>query len=456
MNNYEINKNQNSFADQEIILQGWIRSNRAQAAFGFLSINDGSTLDSVQVIYTHDLINFKDIQKFNTGAALFIKGILKLTPNNKQPYEIKATYIELVADSSEDFPIQPKKHTREFLRELPHLRVRTNLFNAVFRVRSVAQFAVHSFFQENNFINVHTPIITNNDGEGAGEAFSVTTLPLEKIPFNSAAEVDYKKDFFHQKASLCVTGQLEAEAFALAFKNVYTFGPTFRAEKSNTPIHASEFWMIEPEMAFTDLNGNMDIMEKLLKYVVTYCLNKLPNEFALFNQFVQPGLINKLNSILNSSFHRITHHDAISILLNSNQNFTFTPAYGQDLATEHEKYLTEHFKIPVFITNWPKEIKAFYMRDNGDGTVAAVDLLVPGSGELMGGSQREERLDLLISKMKQLNIPIDDLKWYLDLRRYGGCYHSGFGVGFERLLIYLTGVENIRDVIPFPRTSGKM
>lgn len=388
------------------------------------------------------------------GSAIMVKGELILTPEAKQPFEVKALHIELLGDSPEDYPIQPKRHTREFLREVAHLRARTNLFHAVFRVRSVAAMGIHEFFQSKGFIYTHTPIITGNDGEGAGQMFSVTTLPLEKIPFNEEKKVDFKKDFFGKRANLTVTGQLEAETFALAFKNVYTFGPTFRAENSNTLRHASEFWMIEPEMAFADLEKNMQVVEDMVKYLIRYVFEKCPEEMVFFDKFVEPGLTDRLLNVLNSPFARVKHKEAIDILLQSNVKFENTPRHGQDINTEHEKYLTEkYFKSPVFVIDWPKDIKAFYMRMNDDGqTVAAMDLLVPGSGELVGGSQREERLDYLIKRMDELGIPKADLEWYLDLRRYGGCVHSGFGMGFERLIMYLTGVENIRDVIPFPRT----
>ncbi len=436
-------------------LYGWIRNHRAQKEFGFINFHDGTFFETLQVVYEEQKIdNFKDVQKLRVGSSIMIKGELILTPDAKQPFEVKALHIELLGDSPEDYPIQPKRHTREFLREVAHLRARTNLFHAVFRVRSVAAMGIHEFFQSKGFIYTHTPIITGNDGEGAGQMFSVTTLPLEKIPFNDEKKVDFKKDFFGKRANLTVTGQLEAETFALAFKNVYTFGPTFRAENSNTLRHASEFWMIEPEMAFADLEKNMQVVEDMVKYLIRYVFEKCPEEMVFFDKFVEPGLTERLLNVLNSPFARVKHKEAIDILLQSGVKFENTPRHGQDINTEHEKYLTEkHFKSPVFVIDWPKDIKAFYMRMNDDGqTVAAMDLLVPGSGELVGGSQREERLDLLIKRMDELGIPKADLEWYLDLRRYGGCVHSGFGMGFERLIMYLTGVENIRDVIPFPRT----
>jgi len=441
--------------EQELTLFGWVRNHRAQKEFGFINFHDGTFFESVQVVYEDlKLNNFKDIQKIRVGSSIMIKGILVLTPDAKQPFEIKATLIQLLGDSPEDYPIQPKRHSREFLREVAHLRMRTNLFHAVFRLRSVAAHAVHEFFQDQGFIYVHTPLITGNDGEGAGQTFTVTTLPLDNIPKNEEGQIDYKKDFFGKNTSLAVTGQLEAEAFALAFKNVYTFGPTFRAENSNTLRHASEFWMIEPEMAFADLKKDMEIVEEMVKYIIRYVFKKLPEEMAFFDQFVEPGLKQRLLSVLDKPFARVTHKEAIDILLKSGQKFDNVPKQGADMNTEHEKYLTDkHFKSPVFVIDWPKDIKAFYMRLNDDQeTVSAMDLLVPGSGELVGGSQREERLDYLIKRMEAMHIPKEGMEWYLDLRRYGGCIHSGFGMGFERLLMYLSGVENIRDVLPFPRT----
>jgi asparaginyl-tRNA synthetase len=445
---------QDKLQNQSVKLSAWVRTNRAQKEFGFLTINDGTTLSTLQVVYESSLVNFDDVQKIRVGSSVEIEGVFVLTPEMKQPFEIKATQVVLLGDSPENYPIQPKRHTREFLREVAHLRPRTNLFNAVFRLRSVASFSIHKFFQERGFVYFHAPLITANDGEGAGEMFAVTTLPLDNIPKDEFGNVDYKKDFFARKTNLTVTGQLEAEAYALAFRNVYTFGPTFRAENSNTQKHASEFWMIEPEMAFTDLEGDMQIAEDMVKYVVADVLKQMPEEIDFFDQFVEKGLRTKLESLVSSKFHRITHHNAIQILKDSKRKFENKPDFGQDLATEHEKFLTEeYFKSPVFVTDWPKEIKAFYMRLNDDQkTVAAVDLLVPGSGELIGGSQREERLEYLEKRMEELHIPKADLEWYLDLRRFGGCIHAGFGMGLERLLMYLSGVENIRDVLPFPRT----
>ena len=444
----------NKYSNKEIEIAGWVRTNRAQKEFGFLNINDGTTLENIQVVYEDGLENFKDIQKISVGSSVSVKGTLILTPQMKQAFEIKALSVVLLGDADETYPIQPKRHTREFLRENAHLRMRTNLFNAVFRVRSRVAYAIHQFFQENDFVYVHTPLITGNDGEGAGQTFTVTTLPLENVPKDKFGNIDYKEDFFGIKTNLTVTGQLEAEAYAMAFRNVYTFGPTFRAENSSTQRHASEFWMIEPEMAFADLDDMMAVAEMMVKYIVKDALETLPDEMELFDKFVEKGLLNKLNKLKESKFHQITHHEAITILLESKVNFENKQEYGADLAREHEKYLTDtHFNGPVFVTDWPKDIKAFYMRLNEDNkTVRAVDLLVPGSGELIGGSQREERLELLEKRMDEMNVPKEDMWWYLDLRRYGGCVHSGFGMGFERMLMYLTGVENIRDVIPFPRT----
>ena len=447
-------KEKEAFDGKTVDLVGWIRSNRAQKEFGFIMLNDGTFFESVQVVYEANLDNFKDIQKIRNGASIYVSGKLVLTPNAKQPFEIKATEVKLLGDSLEDYPIQPKKHSREFLREVAHLRSRTNLFSAVFRVRSVTAYAIHNFFQERGFVYVHTPLITASDCEGAGQMFQVTTFDLNNIPKNEDGSIDYSKDFFGKQANLTVSGQLEAETYAMAFRNVYTFGPTFRAENSNTQRHASEFWMIEPEMAFADLNDDMNIMEDMVKYIIKYVLEQLPEEMKFFDSFVENGLIDRLIHVLNSSFAKVTHEEAITILRNSGVKFENEAKYGEDLATEHEKYLTEvHFKSPVFVTNWPKEIKAFYMRANDDNkTVAAVDLLVPGSGELCGGSQREERMDVLLDKMKAFGIDPKSMDWYLDTRRYGGCIHSGFGMGFERMIMYLTGVENIRDVIPYPRT----
>jgi asparaginyl-tRNA synthetase len=453
---YEILKDLKRFSNKEIKLAGWVRNNRDQKKFGFINFNDGSAFSGVQIVYADHLENFEEIQKLNVGTSIEVVGDVLLTPNRPQPFEIQAKRITVLGPSDETYPIQPKRHTREFLRENAHLRVRTNLFSAVFRVRSAASFAIHQFFKERNFVYVHTPLITASDGEGAGQMFGVTTLPLDKVPKTKEGEVDYKKDFFGKKTFLTVTGQLQVETYAMAFRNVYTFGPTFRAEHSMTQRHLAEFWMIEPEMAFADLEQMMEVIEDMVKYIINYVMKELPDDMEFFNKYVDNTLFDRLNSVVNSKFAKITHKEAIDILLNSKERFENKPEHGKDLGREHEKYLTDiHFSTPVFVTDWPKDIKAFYMRLNEDNeTVRAVDLLVPGSGELVGGSQREERLDQLLNRMKEMNVPADELWWYLDLRRYGGCVHSGFGMGFERMVMYLTGVENIRDVIPFPRTPN--
>lgn len=445
---------ENDYINKGVIIEGWIKNHRKQKEYGFIDVYDGTYFKPVQIVYDNTNEDFDNIQKFKLGSAVRIFGTLIKSPSKGQNFEVKLNKIELEGDSDEDYPIQPKNHSREYLREIAYLRPRVNLFQAVFKIRSIAAMAIHSYFQERNYVYVHTPIITSNDGEGAGEVFQVTTLDLDKIA--KTGKVDYEKDFFGKKVGLCVTGQLEGETFAHAFKKIYTFGPTFRAEVSNTKIHASEFWMIEPEVAFCDLNGLMNLEEDFLKYVIKYVMEKAHIEMEFLDKFVENNLLDKLNKILESSFARVTHEEAINILLNANKKFETKPIQGEDIATEHEKFLTEeHFKSPVFITDWPKDIKAFYMRLNDDNkTVAAVDLLVPGAGELMGGSQREERLDLLVKTMENKQIPFEGMDWYLNLRRYGGTKHSGFGMGFERLLIYLTGVENIRDVIPYPRTPG--
>lgn len=440
--------------DQEVTLFGWVRNNRAQKEFGFINLNDGTFFETIQVVYENEILkNFKETQKLRVGSSIRVKGILVVTPSMKQPFEIKASEIEMLGDSLENYPIQPKRHSREFLRENAHLRPRTNLFSAVFRVRSILNHAVHTFFQDRNFVHLAAPLITASDAEGAGETFKVTTLDLDNIPKTDEGEINYQDDFFQKKANLTVSGQLQAEAFALAFKDVYTFGPTFRAENSNTTTHASEFWMIEPEIAFADIHDDMQLAEDMVKYIIDYVLKRAPKEMEFFNKFVQKGLLEKLNKVVSSDFVRMTHKEAIKVLLDSGQKFENLPRYGEDLATEHEKFLVKHFDGPVFVIDWPKDIKAFYMRMNDDNeTVAAMDLLVPGSGELIGGSQREERLEYLEKRMEEMNVPKEELWWYLDLRKYGGCKHAGFGLGFDRMLMYLTGIENIRDVIPFPRT----
>lgn len=445
----ELYLNPKELDQKKVYLAGWVRNNRAQKAFGFIDLNDGTCFETLQVVYESDTLeNFKDIQKIRAGSSIEITGILVLTPNTKQPFEIKATSVTLIGDSLEDYPIQPKRHTREFLRDNAHLRMRTNLFNAVFRVRSVVSHAIHKFFQDQDFIYVHAPIITTSDAEGAGEMFQVTTLDIENLK-----EVDYSKDFFTKKANLSVSGQLQAEAYALAFKNVYTFGPTFRAENSNTKIHASEFWMIEPEISFADLTDDMKLAEDMIKYIIEDLFKRCPSEMDFFDKFVEKGLKQKLQKVLKSSFKTVTHKEAIDTLLKANEEFENKPKHGEDLATEHEKYLTKYFDGPVFVIDWPKDIKAFYMRLNDDlETVAAMDLLVPKAGELLGGSQREERLDMLEIRIKEFGIDDKDLWWYKDLRKYGGCKHAGFGLGLERMVMYVTGIDNIRDVLSFPRT----
>ena len=437
----------------EVTLQGWVRNHRKQKEFGFIDFNDGTSFKSVQIVYDNKLEDFEEIQKIGVGSAIEVVGTVVDSPAQGQEFEVHAVNVILLGSCPEDYPIQPKRHTREFLREQAYLRPRTNLFGAVFRVRSVAAYAIHKYFQENGYVYFHAPIITASDCEGAGEMFQVTTLDLERVAKNG--KVEYDKDFFGKQAALTVSGQLQAETFAMAYKKTYTFGPTFRAENSNTKTHANEFWMIEPEVAFCDLEQDMDIMEDMLKYVVKYVLDNCYSEMDFFDKFVEKGLIEKLTKLVNSNFTRVDHEEVIRILKEADVKWEFEPEYGGDIAKEHEKYITEYFDGPVFIKNWPKDIKAFYMKQNADGkTVAAVDLEVPGAGELMGGSQREEDYDKLIKRMEELGMEKEALDWYLNLRKFGGCVHSGFGMGFERLLIYLTGVENIRDVIPFPRTPG--
>ena len=441
------------YMDKEVVLQGWIRNHRKQKEFGFIDFNDGTYFKSVQVVYDNKLADFDEIQKLRIGSAIEIKGKVIESPAKGQDFEIQVINISLLGDCPEDYPIQPKRHSREFLREQAYLRPRTNLFSAVFRVRSIAAYAIHKYFQEHGYVYFHAPLITASDCEGAGEMFQVTTLDLNRVAKDG--KVDYSKDFFGKPASLTVSGQLQAETFALSYKRTYTFGPTFRAENSNTKTHANEFWMIEPEIAFCDLEQVMDIEEDMLKYIVKYVLDNAKAEMEFFDQFVEKGLLDKLHKLLNSKFVRIDHEEVIRILKEAKVKWEFEPEYGEDIAKEHEKYITEYFNSPVFIKNWPKDIKAFYMKQNPDGkTVAAVDLEVPGAGELIGGSQREEDYDKLVNRMDELKMNKEGLEWYLNLRKFGGCVHSGFGMGFERLLIYLTGVENIRDVIPYPRTPG--
>ena len=449
----EIYLDYKKYLNKDIEIQGWIKNHRKQKEFGFIDFNDGTYFKNLQVVYDNTLANFEDISKLRIGSAVTIKGTL-IESQGKQDFELKALDVVLEGDCDEDYPLQAKgRPTREFLREIAYLRPRTNLFNAVFRVRSVAAYAIHKYFQDNGYVYFHAPLITASDCEGAGEMFQVTTLDLERVA--KEGKLDYSKDFFNKPAALTVSGQLQAETFAMAYKKTYTFGPTFRAENSNTKTHANEFWMIEPEIAFCDLEQDMDIMESMLKYVVKYVLDNCSVEMEFFDSFVEKGLIEKLTKLINSEFVRIDHKDVITILKEAKVDFEFKPEYGEDIAKEHEKYITEYFNGPVFIKNWPKDIKAFYMKQNEDGeTVAAVDLEVPGAGELMGGSQREEDYTKLMNRMKELKMETEGLDWYLNLRKYGGCKHSGFGMGFERLLIYLTGVDNIRDVIPYYRTPG--
>ena len=443
------------YEGKQITLEGWVRNNRNQSNFGFIDFNDGTYFQNLQLVYDKELEDFATISKIHVGCAIRVTGTIVKSEGSNQSHELKVEKVEMLGDCPEDYPIQPKRHTREFLREVAHLRPRTNLFNAVFRVRSVAAHAIHEFFQSNNYVYFHSPIITGADCEGSGQMFKITTLDMENLPLNDEKKVDYKKDLFGKPAYITGSGQLHGETYAMAYKKIYTFGPTMRTEHSNTKTHANEFWMIEPEVAFCDLNGIMDVQENMLKYVVNYVMEKCPLEIEFFDKFVEKGLKDKLNKVVNSDFVRITHKDAITLLKEAKVEWEFTPEYGEDIAKEHEKYITEHFNGPVFITDWPKDIKAFYMKLNDDGeTVAAADLEVPGSGELCGGSQREDDYDKLIQRMKELDIPEENLSWYTNLRKFGGCYHSGFGLGFERLIMYLTGVDNIRDVIPYPRTPN--
>ena len=452
----QIFADQEQFGGKEITVCGWARTIRDMKSFGFVELNDGSCFKNLQVVLDANVLdNYKEIAGQNVGAALIVTGTVVLTPEAKQPLEVKAASIAVEGPSAPDYPLQKKRHSVEFLRTIQHLRPRTNLFSAAFRVRSVAAHAIHCFFQDRGFVYVHTPIITASDCEGAGEMFQVTTLDLENVPRNEDGSVDYSKDFFGKRASLTVSGQLNAENFAMAFGNVYTFGPTFRAENSNTQRHAAEFWMIEPEMAFCDLNGYMDTAEAMTKYVIRYVLDNCPDEMAFFNQFIDKGLIERLELVANSEFGRISYTDAIEILKKNNKKFQFPVEWGVDIQTEHERYLTEVvFKKPVFVTDYPKEIKSFYMKQNADGkTVAAADMLVPGIGELIGGSQREEDYGKLVARMDELGMDKTNYEWYLNLRKFGGVEHAGYGLGFERMIMYLTGIQNIRDVLPFPRTA---
>jgi len=451
----EIFKSPENYYGKEVIVEGWIRTIRDSKNFGFIELNDGTYLKNVQVVFENILSNFEEVRKFSTGSGITVKGMLENTPGAKQLFEIKATEITLEAGSDSTYPLQKKRHSFEYLRTIAHLRPRTNTFSAVFRVRSLAAFAIHKFFNERGFVYAHPPIITASDAEGAGEMFKVTSLDLDKLEYVDG-KIDYTKDFFGKSANLTVSGQLEAEIFALAFKNTYTFGPTFRAENSNTTRHASEFWMIEPEIAFADLNDNMQLAEDMIKFIIEYVFENGKEEMEFFNSFVDKELFSKLENVLNSDFGRITYTEAIEILKKNNENFDYPVEWGTDIQTEHERYLSEKiFGKPVFVTNYPKEIKAFYMRiNNDDKTVAAMDLLVPGIGELIGGSQREERLEFLEKRMDEMGVAKEDLWWYLDLRKYGGVKHAGYGLGFERLIMYLTGMGNIRDVLPFPRTPN--
>ena len=443
------------YENKDVTLEGWVRNNRNQSNFGFIDFNDGTYFQNLQLVYEKELKDFESISKIRVGSAIRVNGTIVKSEGSGQSHEMKVKNIEVLGDSPEDYPIQPKRHTREFLREVAYLRPRTNLFNAVFRVRSVAAQAIHEYFQSHNYVYFHSPIITGADCEGSGQMFKITTLDMNNLPLEEDKKVDFKKDLFGKQTYITGSGQLHGETFALAYKKIYTFGPTMRTENSNTKTHANEFWMIEPEVAFCDLNGIMDIEEEMLKFIVKYVMDKCPLEIDFFDKFVEKGLKEKLTKVLNTKFVRITHKEAITLLKEAKVDFEFKPEYGEDIAKEHEKYITEYFNGPVFITNWPKDIKAFYMKLNDDNeTVAAVDLEVPGSGELMGGSQREDDYNKLINRMKEMNIPRENLEWYTNLRRFGGCYHSGFGLGFERLIMYLTGIENIRDVIPYPSTPN--
>ena len=450
----EIFPNKDKFADKEVTIGGWVRSNRNSKNFGFIVVNDGTFFEPIQVVYGNGLDNYDEVGKINVGAAIIVRGTLVLTPDAKQPFEIQAAEVTVEGASTPDYPLQKKRHTFEYLRTISHLRPRTNTFEAVFRVRSLCAYAIHKFFQERDFVYVHTPLITGSDCEGAGEMFQVTTLDLNNLPMTEDGKVDFSKDFFNKPTNLTVSGQLNGETYAMAFKNIYTFGPTFRAENSNTTRHAAEFWMIEPEIAFADLEDDMMLAESMLKYVINYVLENAPEEMAFFNNFVDKGLLDRLRNVVENDFARVTYTEAIDILSKHNDKFDYKVSWGCDLQTEHERYLTEQiYKRPVFVTDYPKEIKAFYMKLNDDGkTVAAVDCLVPGIGEIIGGSQREDDYDKLLARINELGLSEDDYKFYLDLRKYGSARHAGFGLGFERCVMYLTGMGNIRDVIPFPRT----
>ena len=450
----ELYKNREQYFDKEVTVGGWVRSNRDSKAFGFIVVNDGSYFETLQVVYHNTMENFAEIAKLNVGAAIIVKGTLVATPQAKQPFEIQATEVVVEGASTPDYPLQKKRHSIEYLRTISHLRPRTNTFQAVFRVRSLAAYAIHKFFQDRGFVYVNTPLITGSDCEGAGEMFRVTTLDMDNIPRKEDGSVDYSQDFFGKETSLTVSGQLNGETYAQAFRSIYTFGPTFRAENSNTQRHAAEFWMIEPEIAFADLEDDMNLAEAMLKYVINYVLENAPEEMNFFNSFVDKGLLDRLHNVVSNEFARVTYTDAIKLLEENNDNFEFKASWGCDLQTEHERYLTEQiFKRPVFVTNYPKDIKAFYMKMNDDNkTVAAVDCLVPGIGEIIGGSQREDNYDKLVARMNEMGLNPEEYQFYLDLRKYGSTRHAGFGLGFERCVMYLTGMSNIRDVIPFPRT----
>ncbi len=450
----DLYRRKEEFLDQEITVGGWVRSIRNSKNFGFIVVNDGTFFEPLQVVYHDGLSNFAEVEKLNVGAAIMVKGKLVVTPKAKQPFEIQAEEVIVEGQSTPDYPLQKKRHSFEYLRTISHLRPRTNTFEAVFRVRSLIAYAIHKFFQERDFVYVHTPLITGSDCEGAGEMFQVTTLDLNHVPKDEEGAIDFAQDFFGKPTNLTVSGQLNGETYAMAFKNIYTFGPTFRAENSNTTRHAAEFWMIEPEIAFADLEDDMILAESMLKYIIKYVLEHAPEEMQFFNSFVDKGLLERLNHVVNSDFAHVTYTEAIEILQKNNDNFEYKVSWGADLQTEHERYLTEEvFKRPVFVTDYPKEIKAFYMKLNPDGkTVAAVDCLVPGIGEIIGGSQREDDYDLLCKRMEELGLNQEDYDFYLDLRKYGTARHAGFGLGFERCVMYLTGMTNIRDVVPFPRT----
>ncbi|MBQ7407546.1 MAG: asparagine--tRNA ligase [Clostridia bacterium] len=453
----EIYQNPEGFGGKSVTVGGWVRNLRDSKAFGFIDLNDGSYFKSIQVVFERERVeNYDAIAAQNVGAALVVTGILTLTPGAKQPFELKADKIEVEGASTPDYPLQPKRHSVEFLREQAYLRPRTNLFSAVFRVRSEVAYAIHSFFHDRGFVYVHTPIITASDAEGAGEMFRITTLDMKNPPLTDAGEVDYSQDFFGKSTNLTVSGQLEGETYAMAFGNIYTFGPTFRAENSNTARHAAEFWMIEPEIAFADLNDNMQLAWDMIQYIIRHVMDKCAEELNFFNSFVDKGLLERLSALREADYAKVTYTEAVEILEKSGESFKFPVYWGVDLQTEHERYLTEKvYKKPIFLVDYPKDIKAFYMRMNDDGkTVAAMDLLVPGVGEIIGGSQREERIDVLTARMQELGLKEEDYWWYLNLRRYGGTKHAGFGLGFERIIMYLTGVSNIRDVIPYPRTVG--